>query len=161
MQVFNAKVRLQGSVMHEVARRGLTVPEIYVLRRIHGNDGVVDVVHVGDTEVDGADERERLDFEYAAGLANLHEDQKTSIEKMFGDYSDLPEVLRGYEGALSKRKAALVEYQASEPFESPNAEDKGAQIRRKAEAKKLATKDASKNIPAVHSGKKNSLDAVL
>jgi hypothetical protein len=162
MQIFNATIRLQGSLIHEVARRGLTVPELYVLRRIHGMDGVVKLQHVGYADIDPLDERERLDYEYAAGLANLHEDQKTTVEKMFGaDFSPLPEVYREYEGTLVDKVATLSEFQESEPFQSPNAEDKGAQIRKKAAAKKAAsTKTPVDVIPVTAPKDKADLAAV-
>lgn len=164
MQIFNAVVRLDGNVIHEVAKRGLTVPEIYILKRLHGDDGVVKIEHVGYADIDPADERERLDFEYGAGLINLHEDRKTSVEKMFGaDYAPLVEELREYEGELVDREDTLAEFQKSEPFASPNAEDKGSQIRRKAAAKAAKKKENLKNIPTVNKSKtgKAALDAVL
>lgn len=163
MQIFNATVRLGGQTHHEVAKRGLTVPEIYVLRRIHGNDAVVRLEHVGYADIEPIDERERLDFEYKDGLLNLHEDQKTSVEKMFGaDFSPLPEELRDYEGDLVDDEKTLAEFQAPEPYASPEHEAKGAQIRRKAALKKEAKKDAIKHVPTVSkASKKAALDAVL
>lgn len=163
MQVFNAIVRLAGQTHHEVAKRGLTVPEIYVLRRIHGNDAVVKLQHVGYAELEPIDERERLDYEYKDGLLNLHEDQKTSIEKMFGaDFSPLPEELRDYEGELVEKTATLAEFQESEPYASADAEAKGASIRKKMADKKNAKKDAIKSVPPVsRTLKRTALDAVL
>lgn len=166
MEIYNATIRLQGNIQNEVAKRGLTVPELYILRRIHGNDAVVKLQHVGHAEIDPLDERERLDYEYSSGLANLHEDQKTSVEKMFGaDFSPLPEEFREYNGDYSDNEDTLEEFQKSEPFASPNAEDRGSQIRKKAAAKAKAKKEAAKSIPPVSSGSKQSkkaaLDAVL
>lgn len=174
MQIFNGTIRLQGQTHHEVAKRGLTVPEIYILRRIHGSDAVVRLEHVGMADVDPLDERERLDYEYAAGLSNLHDDQKTSVEKMFGaDFTPLPEVLRDYDGVMNSKVAALVDFQESEPFQSPDAEDKGAQIRKKAAAKAATKIESIKDFPAIKSEpvkglplpksstKKTALDAVM
>lgn len=164
MQIFNGTVRLGGQLIHEVNRRGLTVPEIAVLQRIHGKDAVINLEHVGYAEVDPLDERERLSYEYDIGLQGLHEDQKTSIEKMFGsDYAPLPTELRGYEGELVDVEDSLANFQKPVPYASPNAEDRGAQIRRKAAEKVEAKK--TKIIPPVKSAtsKKSSsaLDAVM
>lgn len=170
MQIFNAIVRLQGQTHHEVYRRGLTVPEIYIIRRIHGNDAVVKLEHAGYADIDPLDERERLDYEYSAGLGNLHEDQKTSVEKMFGaDFAPLPEELRDFEGPLVDVKKPLLEFQESVPYASPNSEDKGAQIRKKAAAKVVGKKDAAMNapkaaqvkVPTVKEINRAALDAVL
>ena len=125
MQVFNAKVRLAGSLLNEVKRLGLTVPEIVVLRRLHGEDAVVDIQHVGDAEVDDIDERGRLHEEYAGGLASLGEEQKTSIEKMFGgDYNPLPRKLRDYKGPLVKKMDFLENYMEPEPYEQVDVASK-------------------------------------
>lgn len=117
MQVFNAIVRLQDNLNNEVSKRGLTVPEILVLRRIHGEGAVVQLKHVGGTVVDGAAERLRLEEIYGDGLASLSEDRKTSIEKMFGsEYSTLPEELKDYKGDLVNKMDDLEAYQEPEPY---------------------------------------------
>jgi hypothetical protein len=153
MQVFNATINLEGNFANAVARRGLTTPEIYVLRRLHGDDAVIKIEHVGYADVDSADERERLDYEYGAGLANLTGDAKTSIEKMFGgDFAPLIEELRGYNGKLVDREDDLFTFQQPEPFASPIAEDKGTLIRKrameKAAAKKAVPEDPKDFTPA-------------
>ena len=164
MPVFNARVRLGGMLENEVIKRGLTVPEIIVLRRIHGPDALVGIVHAGYCEIDPIDERERLDFIYGNGLAHLHEEQKTSVEKLFGgDYTPLPEELRDYEGEMVDTEGELEEFQAPEPYVSPSYEDRATAIRKKAEAKKASKKAAVKNTPTVaaKTSKKSQLDSVL
>lgn len=153
MQIFNAKVRLQGNMHNEVAKRGLTVPEIILLRKIHGGDGVVDIQHVGFADIDHLDERERLCYDYEPGLNSLGgtlgaEEAKAEFEKIFGgEYNPLPEELRDYEGEVVEDEKDHEEFRQSEPYASPNAEDRGAQIRRrakeKAEAKAKAEKQAA------------------
>lgn len=49
MKLFDCKVRLAGDVANEVLKRGISDAEITLLRAIHGNDAVVDVV---DTKLD-------------------------------------------------------------------------------------------------------------
>lgn len=162
MQIFNATVRLGGHTHHEVLKRGLTVPEIYVLRRIHGSDAVVHLEHVGYSEIDPADERERLDYEYKDGLSNLHDEQKTSIEKMLGsDFSPLPQELKDYDGPLNEHEDTLAEFQKPLPYCTPDAEARGATIRRKAAQKVAAKKESAKMFPAMKTNKKAALDAVL
>lgn len=162
MNVFNAKVRLGGTLENEVVKRGLTVPEIIILRRLHGNDALVAIEHAGVCEIDPIEERERLDFIYGNGLAHLHEDQKTSVEKLFGgDYTPLPEELRDFDGAESVVEKSLSEFQEPEPFVSPNIDDRAAAIRKKADAKKIGRKEAVKSVPPVKTAKKSALDAVV
>lgn len=183
MQIFNAYVNLGGEVVNSVAKRGLTPPEIYVLRRLHGDDAVVKIEHVGFADVDHMDERERLDYEYGPGLANLTGDAKTSIEKMFGgDFSPLIEELRGFTGKLTDVEGELFDFQQPLPFASPVAADKGQLIRKraadKAAAKKTAPEDPKDFTPegkpnvkkpktdkpaeaAIRSSKKDELDNIL
>lgn len=134
MQVFNADVRLAGVLTNVVQKRGLTAPEIYVLRRIHGNDAVVNIKHVGDTEVDDDEERDRLHYEYGGGLASLGDDAKTSIVKMFGEFGPLLSKVKDYEGDLVDKLELLEEYQKPEIVEQAD----WTKIGRKIAAKKTA-----------------------
>lgn len=164
MQVFNATVRIGGMLEQEVLKRGITVPEIIVLRRLHGNDGVINIKHVGYADVDAIDERERLDYIYGNGLSHLHEDQKTSIEKLFGgDYTPIPEELREYEGKFVDKEDDLEEFQKPEPYSSPAYEDRATAIRKKAEAKRADKKEFIKNTPvaSARKDKKSALESVL
>lgn len=189
MECFNATIRLEGNPLNEVAKRGLTVPEIVILRRLHGDDAVVKLEHVGTVEdMDNFEERERLSYEYDAGLKNLHEDAKTSVEKMFGgDYNPLPQKLRDYRGDRTDIVTDdLEDFQRSLPFASPNVADRKTQLREKANArKKLAKEEAKKivsdddespapkavkvkkedttkiKVPATKEAKQSALDAVL
>lgn len=112
MHIFNGTVRLQGAIGNEIVKYGLTVPEIVVFRQIHGNDGVVNLQHVGEAEVDDIDERERLSTLYDEGLSNLGDELKTSIAKIFGgDYNELPQELRGFKGPLSDEEGFLEDFQ--------------------------------------------------
>lgn len=126
MHVYNATVRLNGELNHEVAKRGLTTPEILILNKIHGGaegkGGVVNIRHAGTVpDFDDMEERERLEYTYDPGLANLHEDLRTSVKKMFSEFGALPTVLRDYAGPLCDEENELEEFQKSLPFKSPNS----------------------------------------
>lgn len=156
MQVFHGKVRLQGSVTNEVSKRGLTVPEVIVLQKIHGVDGVVALVHAGNTEIDHQDERDRLREIYAQGLSALGDEEKTSIEKMFGgDYNPLPEKLRNFSGPLNDDVEEELEFfQQPEPFQQEDVPEVRAKARKaakeaKAKAEIPATKPATKKASGV------------
>jgi hypothetical protein len=95
MKLFNCKVRLNGEVKDEVARNGVTNAEIKILRSIHGDDAVVDIVATGEdaktafADDDGmpqfrarteADERARLDAFYTeAAVARIFGVARPSI----------------------------------------------------------------------------------
>ena len=126
MHVFNATVRLDGNVSHEVVKYGLTVPEIHILNKLHGGTSgtgaVVKMQHVGIIpDFDDAEERERLEYEYDPGLAALHEDLKTSVKKMFSEYGPLPAVLKEYAGEYVDYEGELEEFRKSPVYQSPNA----------------------------------------
>lgn len=47
-KLYDCKVRLQGSVLNEVPKSGVTAPEIDILRALHGGDAVVGIVDTGE-----------------------------------------------------------------------------------------------------------------
>jgi len=164
MEVFNAVVRLGGSLQNEVNKYGLTVPEILVLRKIHGDDGVVKIQHVGECFIDDDDERSRLHQIYGTGLEALHEDQKTSVEKMFGTYAPLPEELKGYEGPrVDVEKDDLEEFQEAPAYVSPSFKDKKEARKADLEKKRAAAKEkeARKELAKKNSKKGSNVEAVL
>lgn len=105
MKYYDAKIRLKGNVQHEVNKTSLSAPEIIVIRRIHGSDAVVNItetdvlpdyrfehekdeetgkVELIEKEFDPIEERARLHDTYGAGLAALDDENKTTIERLFG-----------------------------------------------------------------------------
>lgn len=174
MEVFNGIVRLEGNPLNEVYKRGLTVPEILILNKIHdprSNAAVVKLQHAGTIEdFDDQEERERLEYMYDSGLASLHEDYKTSVKKMFSEYGPLPTDLKTYEGEYVDKVGELEEFQASEPFASPNslsvAEER--RIRKEERKNKRAagvtgnkSPVAVKNAKPINKGGKEGIQAVL
>lgn len=117
MQYAAVTLALAGSLLHTLTNKGVTVPEILVLRYIHGQDAVRDirpidkdspfllafrdeegvVAYPGDDE-----ERERLRrvYEYAAP-----EEARGFIDNMFPRTTELPKTLRAI-GISGKSEAA-------------------------------------------------------
>lgn len=58
MKLYNARVRLGGSISNEVNKKKITAAEIAVLQRIHGRDAVQSVVEIGSV-ANRSDQRER------------------------------------------------------------------------------------------------------
>ncbi len=65
MLFYDATVRPAGQLTHEVPRSGLSAAEVYMLRYIHGDDGVVRLNKSKvDRKVVDAEERARLKHVY-------------------------------------------------------------------------------------------------
>jgi hypothetical protein len=60
VQYYSAKIRLGGSVLHEVRKSGLSAAEVVLLRREHGPDAITELVLTDDRHIGEAAERERL-----------------------------------------------------------------------------------------------------
>lgn len=87
MQLYDAKVRIDGNRDHEVVKHNLTAAEIHLLQHIHlspqGHPVVVDIKHVADVNRSDAKERARLANEYTKG--ELSEDRGAKlINSLFG-----------------------------------------------------------------------------
>lgn len=66
MQTANCLVKLGGDSGNTVPKYGVTVSEIVVLQKIHGDDAVVDIQPTGTVERSHRAERQRLDYAYGA-----------------------------------------------------------------------------------------------
>jgi hypothetical protein len=78
MKLYNATVRLGGSISNEVNVEKITAAEIAVLQRIHGADAVQKIVEVGSVKGrSDAKERARLATAYPKGMSA---DNKTPLE---------------------------------------------------------------------------------
>lgn len=91
MNFFKAKIRLKGSVQNEVIAAALSVPEILILRKLHGKDAVVNMEPIENQKVKNADERARLHRKYGRGLASM--EPPLSVDRLFGTYAPLPKSL--------------------------------------------------------------------
>ena len=70
MKLYSCKVRLHGDVRDEVRKDNVTQAEITVLRRIHGDDAVLEIRSAGATDRNEAEERDRLNQFYGEGTIN-------------------------------------------------------------------------------------------
>lgn len=64
MEVYNCKVLLGGSRDNEVRKLAITAAEIVVLKHIHGDDSVLELVHVGSSKITNAQTRAMLTISY-------------------------------------------------------------------------------------------------
>lgn len=172
MHVFHGIVRLEGSLNNEVYKRGLTVPEVLILNKIHDpltGQAVVKLKHAGEIEdFDDEEERERLTYMYDQGLGALHEDYKTSVKKMFSEYGPLPAKLSTYNGPMSDEVDELEDFQAPEPYASPNAMSMADERKARKEERKAARvagekANAAPRVPARNNKKssESNIEAVL
>lgn len=68
MQTYSAKLRLSGSLFNEIQKNDLTAAEVTVLRRLHGDDAVVDIKAGKQVDRTDDEERERLNGFYGKGI---------------------------------------------------------------------------------------------
>jgi predicted nucleotidyltransferase len=64
MQLLNCTVAIGGEAGMTVFKERVTVPELMVLRAVHGDDAVRNIEVTGTTTFTSADERERLGLVY-------------------------------------------------------------------------------------------------
>lgn len=111
MRLFSCKVRLAGSLVNEVAKIGVTAPEIMVLRAIHSPPseiGAVDPAVVTEIKPSGevsrtdAEERHRLHELYGSSLKK----KELTIASMFGVGVPLPKSVDGLEGEVVPEEPA-------------------------------------------------------
>lgn len=143
MRVYSAMVRLNGKLENEVEKKALTVPEILMLKRIHGDDAVIKIQENGDWDqhfskrriVDGEGHLVDMEFEYdddaerarlasTYGAALLEETDEGNpmrpIGRLFGEYAPLPQKLPEAEKAP---KGKVVAKKAAEPKATKAAEE--------------------------------------
>lgn len=95
MHILEGKVRLGGSLLHEVWKPEMTAPEVIVLRDIHGQDAIVDLEVLPAKKVEHAKERDRL--------GRLYGDAR--IERLFGPlHHPLPTEVPGVVAAARRRE---------------------------------------------------------
>lgn len=87
--LYNAKLRLGGSVLNEVPLIEVTAPEIDILRVLHGgDDAVIEIKSAGSIERSHAEERARINQKYAGGGENMENQAKKKlamIRDLFGN----------------------------------------------------------------------------
>jgi hypothetical protein len=86
MDQFDCKVRLAGSVGNEVRKELVTAAQIIILRHIHGEDSVLDIVGRPEVKRGDTEERDRLAKEYGA----------LKVAELFGPvHNPLPKTVPG------------------------------------------------------------------
>jgi len=77
--VYRANVAIGGDTGHTVVKNGISVPELAVLRHLHGTGAIDRIVLTGKDNMTTDSERERL--------AHIYKEKFTDI---FGAFGDLP-----------------------------------------------------------------------
>lgn len=95
MRLYNCKVRLNNDLLHEVYKKNLSAPEILILREVHGQTAVVDIVPQRSDRRPHAEHRAYLERKYDAALRTRSKDRggATSVEQLFGKFAELPKEL--------------------------------------------------------------------
>jgi len=77
--VYRANVAIGGDTGHTVVKNGITVPELAVLRHLHGTGAIDRIVLTGKDNMSTDSERERLGKLY-----------KEKFTEVYGAFGDLP-----------------------------------------------------------------------
>ena len=80
MKTYTCALALDGNHSHVVNFKGLTVAEISILRRTHGDDACFNIEETAEVKRTEAEERERLEKKYTAPV----------IQRLFGYFGTLP-----------------------------------------------------------------------
>lgn len=95
MRLFSCKVRLGGSLYNEVVKSEVTIPEIIVLRAIHGADAVADIKETGEAKRTDSDERDRLAVEYGKAIKKRAEQLPGGLGGLIGFSGPVPDAAPG------------------------------------------------------------------
>lgn len=97
MMRYNAKVKLTSPngapSVHQVQKEGLSAAEILVLRKIHGDDAVTNIVGITNDKTPHEEERGKLAARYGSALAK----NGSSMALLFGEHGKLPIHLPGHD----------------------------------------------------------------
>jgi hypothetical protein len=64
MKFYSLDVRPAGDVLNSVPRVGVSAAEVIALRHVHGQDGVANVIEIGEQKINPRKERKRLDEKF-------------------------------------------------------------------------------------------------
>lgn len=114
MQIVSCSVRLKGSLNHVVTNKIVSVPELRILRQIHGVDAIQDVkVLRTDANFDHENHRIELQRVYEQGINSDPEQVGGLVNKLFGPFGKLPTNLIEV-GINPKAEAARLRAEAAE-----------------------------------------------
>lgn len=110
MQPYKCKLRLNGNLNNEVVKRGVTAPEIMVLRALHGADAVVDISEDGPMD-------KRSHSEERARIMLLYANQEAMTDVTFKARMEMMRNLFGPDSGTIPLPARLPDTQVAEPAE--------------------------------------------
>lgn len=84
MEIYDCKVLVGGSRNNEVRKRSVTAAEIVMLRYIHGDDSVIDLAHVGTSDISASKVREVLALTYGPGDVDTTRAGPAILKEVFG-----------------------------------------------------------------------------
>lgn len=85
MQIVNCTVAIAGEAGMTVGKERVTVPEILVLRAVHGEDAVRNIEVIDDLDIDSNEERARL--------AAIYKSPEGVVKDTLGAVGSLPKTL--------------------------------------------------------------------
>lgn len=85
MQICNITVAIGGDAGMTVHKERVTVPEIMILRAVHGEDAVRSIEVIEDVEMDSSEERIRL--------GSVYKNPETVVRDVLGAHGALPKTL--------------------------------------------------------------------
>jgi hypothetical protein len=98
MEIYNCKVLVGGSRSNEVRKEAIPAAEIVLLRHIHGDDSVIDLAHVGTSDMSDAEVRDLLALTYGPGDVDTTRAGPAILREVFGPPAmPLPRSVEGVE----------------------------------------------------------------
>jgi hypothetical protein len=85
MQLCNITVAIGGEAGMTVHKERVTVPEIMILRAVHGEDAVRNIEVIEDADIDASEERSRL--------GAVYKNPETIVRDVLGAHGNLPKTL--------------------------------------------------------------------
>jgi hypothetical protein len=124
MELYTCKVRLGGSMLHEVVAHSMfptddgdvpfknvdqvTAADIIMLRHLHGEDSVLNIKHVGSIKRTDAEQRDLLRQTYGTGEFDSSLSGQMLVQQVFGPAGvKLPQELEGVEH-MNKHRPRVV-----------------------------------------------------
>lgn len=139
MELYSAKILVNGSLFDEVRRTDLTAPEVLILRHMHGADAIKEIKIVGKSERTVGQERVRL-FGVPGENPSLYKPEY--IKAVFPtEFSPLPEALPADMLNIDAMAADLKKAQTEgKPVEEMSLEEMDAEQARLDEMRKRMAK---------------------
>ncbi len=81
--LYDAKIRLSGSMLNEVRKCGITAPEAMIYQSIHGPDSLAEI-KAAKGEVTHRESSDRIERERLARMFEISSEKRGFIAKVFG-----------------------------------------------------------------------------